>query len=140
MRIATAIPVRHTEQLRDGTFLLVGAGASRVRVKGAFPSAVAVRAFVEVACEPNEATAGAHHLTAEVLGPQLTAVTADPLRVEFDVQPGPGSVPGWEAKIPFTIAVRFEAAEPGAYSLELTADDASHSLPFLVEAVQQNQA
>lgn len=48
--------------------------------------------------------------------------------------PGPHSPPGWDVRLQMPIVLRFLAETYGTYSVELSIDKSSLSIPLIVQA------
>lgn len=130
MRVAYAFPVGHVERLANGALVAVGIEAGGAFVP-AFPARIAVSLVVCLAANPVDATPGkVHPLTVRVLDPNLQDA-APPLSVAVGFTPGPLVPAGWEIRSTNPVHVKFEAKQPGAYSVEFDFGGA-YSVPFAV--------
>lgn len=131
MRIVYALPVRGIEQLADGTFVLLGVESDIHLVPG-FPIPVGIPLFATVACTVAEAASGqGGQFSLRVLGPDLSEVAA-PMNIGLNLNPGPNTPEGWDIKTHIPTLVRFEAQEAGTYSIEVSLNGSSHSVPIIV--------
>jgi hypothetical protein len=131
VRIAYAIPVRHVEPLKDGSFLALGIESSMFVIAVA-PAVIRLAMLVCLAAPHVEATGDpAHTLRLRVLGPDLTEVQP-PLVLPFGMAPGPNTPEGWEVKLLMPVGVTIPVAEAGTFSVEISADDDSLSVPIII--------
>lgn len=130
MKIDYAIPARHVEALADGTHLVLGIGADIVGVPE-FPTPIIVSLIVSLSCDPTQARAGVdHELAVTIRGVDLEEL--ETLQVTLQVAPGDNTPEGWRVRVITPAVLRFMAAQPGAYSIELRTDDDHQSVPVLV--------
>lgn len=135
MRFDYAIPVRAIEPLADGTLALIGVTADIVQTPSV-PAAVQVSLAIAVSGSHTECVPEIEHaIEGRILDVQLNQVGQ--LHAGFTMQPGPNSPPGWDLRLQMPIVLRFEAAEFGTYSVELSIDKSSVSIPILVQPVPQ---
>jgi hypothetical protein len=133
VKIDWAIPARHLEALADGSFLVLGIGADIVGALE-FPTQTIVSLIVSLSCDPTEARAGVdHELAVTIRGVDLEEL--ETLQVALQVGRGDNTPEGWRVRLILPAAMRFEAAQPGTYSIELRTDDDHKSVPILVRDV-----
>lgn len=136
MRIAYAIPVRHIEALQDGTFMAIGIESNIFVVPAAAPAFI-LPMLISVAASPIESTGEpSHTLRLRVLGPDMAEVLP-PLVMPFGMAPGPNTPEGWEVRSVVPLAVNVPVADAGTFSVEVSADEASLSVPIIVRLVEQ---
>ncbi len=131
MRIAWAIPCRYVE-VNDGLATIVGGGANiYVLPPDALPAPLSVTIAAQIAGADDEADQP-HHLSGQVLGPDMTPV-GDPLDLpDLQIPPGLHKPPGWETTIVISIVLHWEVAELGTHTIQLTIDDRSTTVAILV--------
>ncbi|MEX2255428.1 MAG: hypothetical protein WEC34_08315 [Acidimicrobiia bacterium] len=134
MRVVYAVPVRHIEQLVDGTLGAFGIETQLFAVP--LPAPMISPLVVALAVPHAEAHDGVKHpLSIKVLGPDLSEV-APALETEIGIAPGENTPEGWECRVVTALAARWEATEYGTYSVEISASDGSISVPYIVSEPQ----
>lgn len=128
MRIEWAIPCRYCEA-NGGLMTIVGAGTNIFFVP-AFPGAVGVHIALSIVGAENEASEK-HRFKAHVLGPQMEPVTPT-IEGELEFAGSDTKPPGWEERLFIPTAHQFPVQEPGTYTVEMTIDDRSFTVPLLV--------
>jgi hypothetical protein len=73
-----------------------------------------------------------HAVEGRILDGQLSPIGE--IRGEFTMAPGPHSPPGWDVRLQMPIVLRFLAETYGTYSVELSIDKSSLSIPLIVQA------
>jgi len=133
VKIEYAVPCRGIEQLANGTYVLIGVETNGF-LATSFP--MVLRAMVLLCVtESHVATqAGqASDLTRAVLNPAMEPC-GPPLTVQVQAAAHPNLPAGWASRTLAPIGFQFEATMEGAYSIEISVDAASLSVPLLVKA------
>jgi hypothetical protein len=117
-RIDWAVPCRYVEVQPTGA-TIVGAGMDAL-VVAATPAEVRFMVAVRLVV-PEHEFGEEHEFQTRLLGPDLNAV-GSPTRVTFQANAQPQHEPGTDGTQILASDVRFSAAEPGRYTLEMVLD------------------
>jgi len=129
VRIDWAIPCRYVEVV-DGLATIVGAGAN-IFTTPEFPTAIGLMVAIRIAA--NEGDNHDHLFGSRVLGPDMEPVT-DRGEIQFNMgEVNPAKPAGWEQTVVQPVGVQFPAEVEGQYTLELTVDDRSATVPLVVQ-------
>jgi hypothetical protein len=125
MRVDWATPCRYAE-VNDGLFTIVGGGIDTYSLP-AFPAELMVTILMRLASEAHEAGAD-HGIVITVLDPDMMPTTEDPLEATFHFENNPNAQEGWEQQLFIPLGVRFPAAKPGVYTIDIAVDGHSHTV------------
>jgi hypothetical protein len=120
LRIEWAVACRYVE-VHDGLATMVGAGVDFL-APGPLPSPVGVMFVMRLAIAPGDD--GDHELEVGIRGPDMQPV-GEPLKAMIHTEGQPHAQPGWEGHHFQPIAVGFEAAELGCYTVVFSVDGKS---------------
>jgi hypothetical protein len=126
LRVDWVIPCRFVE-VTNGLATIVGAGIDTFTVPQ-LPSPVGMSLALRICGLPDTAQ---HDLEIDILGPSMESIQ-EPLKTQFSMTPQPGNVAGWEVQALLPIVLQFEAPDDGTYTLNVSVDGASRSIPFRV--------
>jgi hypothetical protein len=129
VRISWAIPCRYVE-VNDGLVTIIGGGSNVITLL-ALPGVVGTMVAIQLVTDEDDDER--HMFGNQVLGPDMAPVT-ELAQVEFDMgEVNPLKPAGWEQALIPPIAVQFPVAEEGQYTLQLSVDDRSTTVPLLVQ-------
>lgn len=130
MRITWAIPCKYLE-VHEGLGTMIGAGANHYAV-AEFPTTLSVWVAVQVHGHRSEVDAE-HSLVLQPLGPDMEPC-APPLdmRFRFPEERAPTEPAGWEVGALIPTIIQFVAEEEGTYTMQLSVDDKSTTVPLYV--------
>ena len=129
MRLGWAIPCKYLE-VHDGLGTLVGAGANHYAV-AEMPSALSVWIAVQVYGHRSEVDAD-HSLVIQPLGPDMEACAPLDMGFRFPAERASNEPEGWEVGALIPTLINFEASEQGTYTLALTLDEKTTTIPLYV--------
>jgi len=130
MRIGWAIPCKFLE-VHDGLGTLIGAGANHYGLSE-FPTTLNVWIAIQVHGHRTEVDAD-HSLVIQPLGPDMEpCAQALDLGFRFPVERAPNEPDGWEVGALIPTLISFEAENQGTYTLQLTLDDKTTTIPLYV--------
>jgi hypothetical protein len=130
MNIDWAIPCRFVE-VHDNLGTIIGAGIDTVAV-AELPTPIQILLAVRLVGLNEEFTADQQHQATNRVRDPTDEVISE-VRGEFVIG-AESSRADWLAGVIVPVGVQFPAAEEGTYTIELTMDDASTSLPLHVVA------
>jgi hypothetical protein len=132
VRIEWAIPCRYAE-VQGGMGTMVGAGANILLVAET-PSAVGTMIVASIAGAEDEIGVE-HTLKARVLGPDMEPATPT-IEGKMGFASSPNKPAGWEERIMLPMPLQFVAPVEGTYTVELSINDRSATIPLLVQIDQ----
>jgi hypothetical protein len=131
VRIDYAIPVRSIEPLADGTLALIV--TTDILIVESLPAPVVVPLAISISGDQYECVPEVEHeVEGRILDSQLVEIGA--MRGGVTMAPGPNTPPGWDVRLQMPIVLRFLAEDYGTYSVELSIDKSSLSIPIIVQA------
>lgn len=125
MRVDWGIICRYAE-VNNGLATIVGAGIDNYTV-AAVPAQIPLQLVVRVC---GLIDANDHDLTVKLLDTQLSEVGT--LSGTFGMEQNPNHPPGWEGAAILPVGVVLPANEVGTYTLHVSVDNHSVTLPFRV--------
>jgi hypothetical protein len=123
------MPCRYAE-IRNNEISMIGGNANRMHV-AELPHEVFTWLAFQVTAPRDMAGPGQqHHFVCRVLDPDMDEVYADDPPVEFEMYEAAAGAEQSEQVV--ALPVRFVAHQFGTFTIQLTVDDRSKSIPFYV--------
>jgi hypothetical protein len=127
VNIDWVIPCRYVE-VHDQLATIIGGGIDTFWMPN-IPAPLQVMLAVRLAALADELDGTEHKIVNRILDPHGDLIDESEIGLAIS---GEAARPEWLVGVPIPLLVQFEVAEEGTYTVELSVDDASASLPLHV--------